>query len=199
MKKYIVFSYHNVIRSIPGSERASCRCLQFGKTIDRADTKQYETGRGKKLHTPAMVLHFPPTNSMDKTNPENTTDTLKNPSKIRRIKYNSYQGQKVIAIAKSVCVTKAEMRVFFRPKRSDIMPLTTPPSATPNRNKTSARVFKYALSQTSIHSDTMVSPMMLLSHSHWVHSICSPGGKFPLRIWLIEMSNQLISVIIQLP
>lgn len=54
----------------------------------------YETGKGNKLYIPAMVCHFPSTNSIAKIKPAYVTDTDTIPSSALSVKYTSKESAK---------------------------------------------------------------------------------------------------------
>lgn len=49
----------------------------------------YDTGSGNKLYIPAIVFHFPSTNSMARIKPAYVTDTDTNPRRPRKARNNS--------------------------------------------------------------------------------------------------------------
>lgn len=108
-------SYHNNTRKHPGIDSASCKSLQFGIARDSRVTVKYASGSGKKLHTPAMVTHFPPTSSTDRTKAAYTTDTDTKPMTRRTETYCTYDRTRRDKIASTLCATIMLMRIFLRP------------------------------------------------------------------------------------
>lgn len=58
----------------------------------------YDTGNGNKLYIPAIVFHFPSTNSIARIRPAYVTDTETRPSNPRNAKCNSNEFGKYRAI-----------------------------------------------------------------------------------------------------
>lgn len=114
-KKNLIDIYHRARSKHPGIDKLSCKSLQLGITSDSSETVRYASGRGKKLQTPAMVTHFPPTNSTDNTKAAYTTDTDTNPMIRRTTTYWMYERTSRERIASALCATIMAIRMRLRP------------------------------------------------------------------------------------
>uniref|UniRef100_A0A8D8QLD5 Uncharacterized protein n=1 Tax=Cacopsylla melanoneura TaxID=428564 RepID=A0A8D8QLD5_9HEMI len=118
----------------------------------------YPTGTGNKYITPMIVSHFPPTNSIQSTNPLNTILTQKKPRKNLTTRNSSNQGDTATNTPSTSWNTKDPIRAFLRPNLSETSPEKNPPKATPSKNTISARDLREESEQMRFHSLMIVSP-----------------------------------------
>lgn len=75
--------YHKKQRKKPGMAMHSCNSRKSCVMYAMPEIIMYDTGNGNKLYMPAIVRHFPSTNSMANMRPAYVTDTDTRPSKPR--------------------------------------------------------------------------------------------------------------------